>query len=167
MNQQNRNATDVRSVGGDKATRELPALLDVQAVATLLNCSARHVYRLANMGRMPQPVKLGALVRWSRAAIESWIHDGCPNCRKAVRFDPWDFEAEAAWQTGRFSGQADNAWMATVVAGYTFKDLFARLRLSVGYDYASGDDLAPLIITLARLISFFLLGMHTLATLIW
>ncbi len=56
------------------------------------------------------------------------------------QLEPWDFEVETAWQTGRFSGQADNAWMATVVAGYTFKDLLTRPRLSVGYDYASGDD---------------------------
>lgn len=56
-------------------------LLDVQAVAELLNCSARHVYRLTDAGRMPAPVKLGALVRWNRSAIESWINEGCPAIR--------------------------------------------------------------------------------------
>ena len=55
-----------------------PALLDVQAVARLLDCSARHVYRLADAGRMPRPVRIGTLVRWSRQAIESWIAAGCP-----------------------------------------------------------------------------------------
>jgi predicted DNA-binding transcriptional regulator AlpA len=39
------------------------ALLDVRAVATLLDCSPRHVYRLADAGRMPAPVRIGALVR--------------------------------------------------------------------------------------------------------
>jgi excisionase family DNA binding protein len=58
--------------------RQQASLLDVQAVATLLACSARHVYRLADAGRMPPPVKLGALVRWPRRAIEKWIADGCP-----------------------------------------------------------------------------------------
>jgi excisionase family DNA binding protein len=58
-----------------------PALLDVQAVARLLGCSARHVYRLADGGQMPQPLKLGALVRWSRQAIEEWIATGCKPCR--------------------------------------------------------------------------------------
>ena len=56
-------------------------LLDVRAVATLLGCSQRHVYRLSDAGRMPAPVKLGALVRWNRAAVETWINEGCPSIR--------------------------------------------------------------------------------------
>jgi excisionase family DNA binding protein len=62
-----------------------PALLDVQQVADLLNCSTRHVYRLADAGRMPQPVRLGALVRWPRHAIEDWIAAGCKPCRTVGR----------------------------------------------------------------------------------
>jgi excisionase family DNA binding protein len=53
-------------------------LLDVVAVAALLGVSSRHVYRLADGGRMPRPLKLGGARRWDRAAIESWIADGCP-----------------------------------------------------------------------------------------
>jgi excisionase family DNA binding protein len=52
-------------------------LLDVQAVARLLGCSTRNVYRLAGAGRMPAPVKLGALVRWRRQALEEWVAGGC------------------------------------------------------------------------------------------
>ena len=37
-------------------------LLDVQAVAELLGCSTRHVYRLSDAGRLPAPVRLGTLV---------------------------------------------------------------------------------------------------------
>ena len=59
-----------------------PTLLDVEAVARMLGCSPRHVYRLADAGRMPAPLKLGALVRWNRAAIEAWIEQGCPAIRK-------------------------------------------------------------------------------------
>ena len=81
MMQQYQDATDRHNVGGDRATRELPAMLDVGSVASLLNCSARHVYRLADTKRMPRPVKLGALVRWSRGSIEAWIRDGCPSCQ--------------------------------------------------------------------------------------
>jgi excisionase family DNA binding protein len=58
----------------------LPALLDVRAVARLLGCSIRHVYRLADGGRMPAPLKLGALVRWQRTGpngVETWIAEGC------------------------------------------------------------------------------------------
>jgi len=71
--------------GGTTGTRELPVMLSVGDVSSMLACSARHVYRLADMGRMPRPVKLGALVRWSRAAILNWISQGCPNCRGAAR----------------------------------------------------------------------------------
>jgi excisionase family DNA binding protein len=61
-----------------------PLLLDVRAVAALLDCSARHVYRLADAGRMPPPVRVGALVRWRRGEIEDWIAAGCPALRRAA-----------------------------------------------------------------------------------
>ena len=56
-------------------------LLDVQAVAKMLGCSPRHVYRLSDGGRMPAPVKLGALCRWSATAIREWIDGGCKPVR--------------------------------------------------------------------------------------
>jgi len=59
-----------------------PAMLDVQTVAEMLGCSPRHVYRLSDAGRMPAPVKLGALCRWSRIAIDEWIADGCRPIRQ-------------------------------------------------------------------------------------
>lgn len=68
--------------GGERTAREPSAMLDVKAVAAMLGCSERHVYRLAAAGRMPRPVKLGALVRWSKAAIEDWISRGCPRERR-------------------------------------------------------------------------------------
>lgn len=63
-------------------------LLDVQAVAEMLGCSTRHVYRLSDAGRMPAPVKLGALVRWRATgpgSIAEWIDQGCPTVRRAGR----------------------------------------------------------------------------------
>jgi excisionase family DNA binding protein len=65
-----------------KEFAEQLALLDVRAVAKLLGCSPRHVTRLAHSGRMPSAMRLGVLVRWSRAAIEQWIAEGCPPVRK-------------------------------------------------------------------------------------
>ena len=59
------------------------ALLDVKQLAGLLNCSARHIYRLVDAGRMPQPLRLGALIRWPRFSVEQWIAEGCPPCRRA------------------------------------------------------------------------------------
>ncbi len=62
------------------------AMLSVDDIATnYLGCSTRHVYRLADSGRMPRPIKLGSLVRWPRAVIEQWIADGCPSVRNASK----------------------------------------------------------------------------------
>ena len=61
-----------------------PALMDVRAVAALLNCSARTVYRLADGGKMPPPLHLGALVRWPREVLDEWIKEGCPAVRKGA-----------------------------------------------------------------------------------
>jgi len=56
-------------------------LLDVRAVAAMVGCSSRNIYRLSDGGRMPRPVKIGRLVRWRRTDIEAWIAAGCPSCR--------------------------------------------------------------------------------------
>jgi len=71
--------------GGDRTPREPSAMLDVRAVAALLGCSARHVYRLADAGRMPRPLKLGALCRWPRKALLAWIDEGCPRFREGAK----------------------------------------------------------------------------------
>jgi len=70
------------------APAESPAkLLDVRGVAELLGCSPRHIYRLADAGKMPRPVKLGSLIRWKLSgpgSITEWVDQGCPSVRKAV-----------------------------------------------------------------------------------
>ena len=58
--------------------RAASVLLDVRAVAALLDCSRRHIYRLADAGRMPAPVRIGALVRWRRSDLDAWLAAGCP-----------------------------------------------------------------------------------------
>jgi len=58
---------------------EPPVLLAVSDVAHILNCSPRHIYRMAGSGRMPKPVKLGALVRWNRREVVEWLSLGCPS----------------------------------------------------------------------------------------
>jgi excisionase family DNA binding protein len=63
-----------------------PALLDVRAVTALLGCSPRNVYRLADRGAMPSPIKLGAaLVRWRRQDLDAWLAGGCRPVRQAGR----------------------------------------------------------------------------------
>ncbi len=74
------NTTDGRAVGPEPA----PAMLDVGAVAALLGCSKRHIYRMSDAGRMPRPLKVGALVRWRRADVLSWIDEGCRPVRRVA-----------------------------------------------------------------------------------
>jgi predicted DNA-binding transcriptional regulator AlpA len=71
----------MKTEGSEKtAHEELPRMLDVKGVADVLNCSIRHVHRLRDSGRMPQPVKLGAAIRWPREGIKKWVEEGCPTC---------------------------------------------------------------------------------------
>ncbi len=77
-------AAGMNTSGGEPAPAQLAGMLDVQAVADLLDCSTRHVYRLADSGRMPRPARLGALVRWSHKSILAWIDEGCPSRRRGV-----------------------------------------------------------------------------------
>jgi excisionase family DNA binding protein len=60
------------------------ALLDVRAVAALLDCSSRHVYRMADAGQMPPPIRLGSLVRWRRQEILDWLAEGAKPVRKGA-----------------------------------------------------------------------------------
>ena len=55
-----------------------PPMLTASGVAAMLACSPRSIYRLADAGRIPPPVRIGGLVRWPRAMLEQWIKDGCP-----------------------------------------------------------------------------------------
>ena len=68
-------------ITGRDAPRAESALLNVKEVAAVLGCSERHVYRLSDGGRMPRPVKLGALVRWRRHNVLDWIDSGCKPAR--------------------------------------------------------------------------------------
>ncbi len=79
-----KNAAAKRGAGPELKVEEDAALLNVRAVADLLDCSPRHVYRMADAGKMPRPLKLGQLVRWKRRggptdSIEGWIAAGCPS----------------------------------------------------------------------------------------
>lgn len=85
MNAKLTNVTGERIAGRAGADHGDAALLSVNQVAKLLCCSPRHIYRLSDANKMPQPVRLGTLVRWSRAVIEAWIVEGCQSCRKEVR----------------------------------------------------------------------------------
>jgi len=77
---------DGRTVGLEPQLAISPELLGVRAVASLLGgCSVRHVFRLADAGRMPKPIKLGALVRWRRDELAAWLRAGCPSTQPGAR----------------------------------------------------------------------------------
>ena len=48
----------------------------VEEVAEMLGVSSRHVRRLVDSGRMPPPARLGRLLKWDKAAIETWAREG-------------------------------------------------------------------------------------------
>ena len=76
--------TGDRLAGRDRAPVD-PALLNVRGVAALLSCAARTVYRLADAGRLPGPVRVGGLVRWRKKDIDEWLESGCPISRAVGR----------------------------------------------------------------------------------
>lgn len=53
-------------------------LLTRKEVARTLGISARHVMRLAALGRMPKPVRLRRLTRWRKTQLQAWLAKGCP-----------------------------------------------------------------------------------------
>ncbi|WP_148593956.1 helix-turn-helix transcriptional regulator [Aquisphaera giovannonii] len=67
------------------ATAELaprPDVLTVKDLAARLSISTRQVWRLADAGMLPAPLRIGwRTVRWSREAIDQWIAAGCPRNR--------------------------------------------------------------------------------------
>lgn len=64
-----------------EAAPDGPQLLPVDEVASILDISPSSVYRLADGGKMPRPVKLGTLVKWDRSALADWIKAGCKPVR--------------------------------------------------------------------------------------
>jgi len=59
--------------------------LHVDEVAGMLSVSSRQVYRLADGGLMPKPLKLGGSVRWDRKVVEDWVAAGCPSVMRGRR----------------------------------------------------------------------------------
>ena len=55
--------------------------LTASEVASLLGVSRAHVWRLNAARKLPEPIRLGRAVRWSRSEIESWLAAGAPDRR--------------------------------------------------------------------------------------
>lgn len=50
-----------------------PPTLDVQAMARLLGCTERTIWRHEGKGLIPEARRIGGVVRWDRAEIEEWL----------------------------------------------------------------------------------------------
>ena len=61
-----------------KQLKEGDPYLVTAEVASLFGCSVRHVWSLHRRGNLPEPVRLGRCVRWSRVTLLSWLEQGCP-----------------------------------------------------------------------------------------
>ena len=72
-----------QGIGGQETAETAPVLLKVEKVAKILDISVRTIWRMANGGKMPAPVRIGHIVRWSRLEIMEWIAAGCPHINGA------------------------------------------------------------------------------------
>jgi predicted DNA-binding transcriptional regulator AlpA len=61
-----------------KIPEDTGLLIDARTFACLLNVSQRHVWRLLDEKAIPEPVRLGRLVRWRLPEILEWIEASCP-----------------------------------------------------------------------------------------
>lgn len=57
-------------------------LIDPKEAAELLDLSPRKLWSLYSSGQMPQPIKIGRLVKFSYSSLVRWVEDGCPDLRK-------------------------------------------------------------------------------------
>jgi len=61
-------------------------LIDVGELAKMMSLSPRTVWRLANCGKLPAPLKIGGSRRWKRQSIIDFIEGGCkPEATKGGR----------------------------------------------------------------------------------
>lgn len=61
---------------GDSPT---PLLITAEEFAELMQISVRTLWRLRSAHRIPEPVRIGGTVRWSKIVILKWISEGCPS----------------------------------------------------------------------------------------
>ena len=66
------------SVDVSSSNQGEPLLIRAQELAGMLNISLRTLWRLNSAGVLPQPMRLGAAVRWRLEEVKTWIAAGCP-----------------------------------------------------------------------------------------
>ncbi len=66
------------NLAGQKMPEDKGLLIDTKAATKLLNVSARTIWQMTQTGRIPQPIKIGRLVRWSYEELQAWVNAGGP-----------------------------------------------------------------------------------------
>lgn len=56
-----------------------PLLLDAKRLAVLLSVGLRTIRSWDSSGRLPTPLRIAGVVRWSKVEIEAWIRAGSPS----------------------------------------------------------------------------------------
>ena len=55
------------------ATPPTDEMLTVRDMASLLRITTRAVHAQRSRGKLPNPIRIGRLVRWRRAEVERWL----------------------------------------------------------------------------------------------
>lgn len=53
-------------------------LVDAETAAAMCDMHRGTWYKKVSAGNTPKPVRIGGVVRWRKAELESWIAAGCP-----------------------------------------------------------------------------------------
>lgn len=82
-----RNKLDAQSDGSvlNSGSSLNPMLLRADEAAKLLGLGTRTLWRHANSGLAPPPVRIGGSVRFRKAELEAWVAAGCPSLRARER----------------------------------------------------------------------------------
>ena len=57
----------------DPAPVDRASTYTVEQLAELLQCSARHIWRLSDQNKIPGKLRIGRLVRFSRPQVDAWL----------------------------------------------------------------------------------------------
>jgi excisionase family DNA binding protein len=64
---------------------DMPELLTIRELATILKVSQRSIWRLVASGQLVEPLRVGGSIRWRRDDIRDWIIGGCEKASNKPR----------------------------------------------------------------------------------
>ena len=106
------------------------------------------VYTTVQLGDKARPYKLDAY--WLGINNQAAVYNGSAGRERrqtlGVRADGmlWDngmdFDAEMMFQFGEVGGANVTAWAVAIETGRSYENLASKPRVSIGFDYASGDN---------------------------